>query len=309
MDIVVYGVGAIGSVIATFLQLNNQKKEHNIALVGRESLMNQIAKQGLTYTPYNTTSEKDWIHTTGFQTYTSIAQVDHADLIFFTMKSHTLEKSLQDAKDLIARDQPIVVLTMNGLGLKEIVANYISPSRIIETIANYPSKIDGNKVSNTGGNSVVIAEDKEISHQILLPLMKNSLLNFSIDPKFRLWQWKKFLMNVGMNAVASISLLTIEEVLKRETLFKIQQQLIQETIVIAEKEGVVFDEDMVQFFLKTAGKDPHHRTSTQQDVINHKTTEIDFFNGYIVKKGKEYHIPTPTNEAILNLMHIIEGKY
>jgi len=38
-------------------------------------------------------------------------------------------------------------------------------------------------------------------------------------------------------------------------------------------------------------------------------TEIDYINGAVVLAAKEYGIPTPYNEMIVNLVHATEGLY
>jgi len=49
------------------------------------------------------------------------------------------------------------------------------------------------------------------------------------------------------------------------------------------------------------------RPSLLQDVIKGRQTEVDFLNGYAVKKGKEVGVPTPMNEAIVDLMKKLEN--
>jgi 2-dehydropantoate 2-reductase len=308
MDIVIYGTGNIGSIVATYLQCANKEQKHTISLVGRRPYIDLVKEKGLIYVPYNCSDEKQWIRSRGFQVYSELQAIPKIDVLFLTMKGYSLESSLKQAETVLRKFHPITIITMNGLGLKEIVAKFISPDKIIETIANCPSKIEENKIISMGGNSTIYAENSDLANKTLAPLLVNDKLDFKIDPKFKLMQWKKFTMNTGMNAVASIPLLRIGEVLERETLKKIITKLVSEVLTLAKQEHIEFDEDMYEFFWRTAHRDPQHRTSTQQDVINHKPTEVDFFNGYVVKKGKEYGIPTPANDAILTLMHIIDEK-
>ena len=48
------------------------------------------------------------------------------------------------------------------------------------------------------------------------------------------------------------------------------------------------------------------RPSMLQDVIKGRRTEIDYLNGYVVGKGREVGIPTPTNEVITRLVKRLE---
>jgi 2-dehydropantoate 2-reductase len=49
------------------------------------------------------------------------------------------------------------------------------------------------------------------------------------------------------------------------------------------------------------------RPSLLQDVMKGRHTEVDYLNGLAVKKGKEAGIPTPLNQAIVDLMHQVEA--
>ena len=267
--------------------------------------MGEIKSKGLTYIPYNAHSEQEWIHTSMFEVYENIDEIKQADVIFLTVKAHGLEKALQEAESLL-KTNPIIIIMMNGLGLKDIVAKYISSDQIIETIANYPSRLEGSIVTNTGGNSVVICDDTPLAHNTLGPLFAQSILDLKFDPNFKTWQWKKAFMNIGMNAIAGFTMLPVGGVLERKTLVRLIKVVLHEALLIAEQEGIIFKEDMIKFFLDVAGKDPTHKPSMLQDIERGKLTEIEFMNGYVLKQAKKFGIPTPTNEAIVTIMQICE---
>ena len=48
------------------------------------------------------------------------------------------------------------------------------------------------------------------------------------------------------------------------------------------------------------------KSSTGQDIARRKPTEIDYLNGFIVKKAKHYGIETPANQAVYALVKMIE---
>ena len=48
------------------------------------------------------------------------------------------------------------------------------------------------------------------------------------------------------------------------------------------------------------------RASLLQDVIKGRQTEVDELNGLVVSKGRELGVPTPVNEAIVELMNALE---
>ena len=54
---------------------------------------------------------------------------------------------------------------------------------------------------------------------------------------------------------------------------------------------------------------PNQKSSTAQDLARGKPSEIDFLNGYVVRKGAELGIPTPTNHALQVMVKLAQrGK-
>ncbi|MFP3897599.1 MAG: ketopantoate reductase family protein [Anaerolineales bacterium] len=49
------------------------------------------------------------------------------------------------------------------------------------------------------------------------------------------------------------------------------------------------------------------RPSLLQDVIKGRRTEVDYLNGVVVEKGGQLGVPTPMNEAVVDLMHRLEA--
>ncbi len=310
-DVVVYGTGAIGSVIATFLQDHNlskaEEQRKNIKLVGRERIFRKIKENGLSYIPYDENNEK--IHTEGYELYTNIKDIKSADLIFLTMKAHNLKESL-DTADHLLKNNPYVFITMNGLGLKDIIKDYVDEEKIIECIVNYPSHLEGNTVKNSGGNSNFMVKETENPpvDKLIGSLFNQDKFDIRIVNDFYLKQWKKAIMNIGMNGISAITMMKVGEVLERKTLGRIIKHLIREAIKVANKEGIEFDEDMIEYFWKFAGRDPTHKTSTLQDIERDKPTEVEFMNGYIVKRAKDFNLEMPANRAIFTLMRLVEEQ-
>jgi len=57
-------------------------------------------------------------------------------------------------------------------------------------------------------------------------------------------------------------------------------------------------EELLEQILKIPTMMPNQTSSTAQDLARGKPSEIDFLNGYVVRKGAELGIATPTNQAL-----------
>ena len=306
MKIAILGTGAIGSIIATFASLS--QNDHEIHLIGRKKRLDPIKNQGLVYKPYNWKEESEWIGTTGYQIHETIQGLQEIDVVFCAMKAHGLHAALESAKKLIDVNSPKIVLAMNGLGLRDIASEFSKDENIIETIAFYPSRLEGNVVLNTGGNAFFIAEGTTTARDVLGKVYAGSPVDMRFDGTFRKAQWKKAIINTGINAISAITMLPVGQILSREPLAVLIKENIREATTVAEACGIKFEEDLVEVFWGFASKDPDHIPSMQQDFTRHKLTEIAYLNGYIAEKGRERGIATPANEAITCLIQLLEKK-
>ena len=53
---------------------------------------------------------------------------------------------------------------------------------------------------------------------------------------------------------------------------------------------------------------PQQYSSTAQDILRGKPTEIDYLNGHIVRRGKALGIRTPVNQSLWAMVKLIEAK-
>ncbi len=84
------------------------------------------------------------------------------------------------------------------------------------------------------------------------------------------------------------------------------EAIIDESVRVAEKEGIDLGKKFRRFcirYLKNAG---HHRPSMLTDLEEGRHTEIDWLNGKIVDYGKKHYLPTPLNQSVTALIHMLE---
>src|SRR5258708_6713141 len=137
-----------------------------------------------------------------------------------------------------------------------------------------------------------------------------------------LWgeRWSKLVTNVMGNGLSACTGMIGRDVVKNDVIRHFSNRLGSEAIRVGQALGYTFDEvsHMDPETLARAGDghaaapqeiDEHrlavansgggeHRPSTGQDMVKGRRTEIPFLNGFVVRKGEEIAIPTPTN-AIL----------
>ena len=81
---------------------------------------------------------------------------------------------------------------------------------------------------------------------------------------------------------------------------------VQECVTVARASGVAVPDDLVERILQIPGAMPNQKSSTAQDLARGKSSEIDYLNGYVVRRGAELGIPTPVNLVLQVMVKLVE---
>jgi len=81
--------------------------------------------------------------------------------------------------------------------------------------------------------------------------------------------------------------------------------LVGEAVAVAQAEGVELDPDIADKVVQWSQEIRDIHTSMYDDWKAGRRTEIDFLNGYLVRRGRELGVPVPVNEAVCALIKTI----
>jgi 2-dehydropantoate 2-reductase len=146
-----------------------------------------------------------------------------------------------------------------------------------------------------------------------------------------LWgeRWSKLVTNVMGNGLSACTGMISRDMIKNDVIRHFSNRLGSEAIRVGQALGYTFNEvsHMDPETLARAGEgdptaqreiDEHrlaeanragggeHRPSTGQDMFKGRRTEIQFLNGFVVKKGEEVGIPAPTNKMLTEIVTRVE---
>src|SRR4029079_150789 len=119
-------------------------------------------------------------------------------------------------------------------------------------------------------------------------------------------QWIKLTTNCAFNALSAVASISYGPMLDVEGTREVVVSAIKEGVMVAQACGLSLPEDLAEQILKVPAAMPDQMSSTAQDLARGKPSEIDFLNGYVVHKGAELGIPTPTNHALQLMVKLAE---
>src|SRR5271157_763839 len=298
--IVVFGAGAVGTLIAHILSGVPTNEVHVIA---RPDHVAAIRQSGLIVYNYDGSQEIN----THLTAHESLEECPKPDVAFITTKTYQIPGAVEIFTQCYDTDLPPIVLLMNGLGIVDM-AQAASPNGIfIRGIALSPSHFEPGQVWSTGGNlRYTFPSGSENLLKDLFPASTEVVFSENFEEE----EWRKTLLNAVMNPVAGILKGAVGPVLENASLFTIVKGLIAEFREVALARGIDLGslEEMIAFCYDVASKDPAHSPSLSQDLQRGKKTEIDAINGYIILEGRRLGIPAPLHEAVTTLVKFLEGN-
>ena len=124
-------------------------------------------------------------------------------------------------------------------------------------------------------------------------------------------QWRKVIFNAATNPVGALTRLTHGRVCEDPELRRLVTGLVDEGKAVAAAQGIKLDADPEDLIDHAARPEVayDHKASMLQDVEAHRSTEIDYLNGGIVRFGTEQGVPTPLNRAIWSLVKGLEQSW
>jgi 2-dehydropantoate 2-reductase len=123
--------------------------------------------------------------------------------------------------------------------------------------------------------------------------------------------WTKLVWNCALNALSALGKVTYGEILASSDAKRLLETVVYEVLAVAKASGIrpAGLEDpkaALAGAYRVAEQMAATRSSTAQDMMRGKKTEIDSLNGFIVRRARELNIAAPVNHALFTLVTLAE---
>jgi 2-dehydropantoate 2-reductase len=310
MRIIVYGAGAVGSIIGGYLFHSGLET----VLICSRRHADAINRNGLKISGV----QGEYLLKISAVAAASEIQFRDDDIVFMTMKTFDTEAAI-DSLDDIARGLPAVCF-QNAVRNEEMAegrfkkvyggivffgAKYLEPGAVVHTADNslgigvYPSGLD------------------EVTEG-LSGILKKAGFTVTQYPNVMAVKWSKLFRNLN-NALFAATNLSVLEGLKYEDSRFMMADILEEALRVVQAEGIEIvplaghqpPDKMVEHlrrpgtrgFELPANEEEALRPSTWQDLyLKRGRTEVEYLNGEIVRLGNKHNIPTPLNSLLVQVV-------
>jgi 2-dehydropantoate 2-reductase len=309
MRVLIYGGGAVGLGVGSCLL----KSGVEVDIVGRANTVAALREHGLVRTGI---FDEYHAEPAAFGSYTSLEEIQGRAYDFILVCTKSFD-SLEAAKDLsehegLFGEKTKIILFQNGWGNAEIFTDSFEKQRIYNArVITGFQRLKDNEVTVTvhadsihigslfGGDLSCVEDLSKSIAEGDIPCETTGGIEKDL--------WAKMLYNCALNPLGAILDVPYGMLAEREFTREIMRGITEEIFTVIARAGYQTHwesaEDFLRvFYEKLVPDTAEHKSSTLQDILAKKKTEIDALNGAVIELARQHGVRVPYNLVVYNIV-------
>jgi len=297
----VVGAGAVGGYFGGLLA----RAGAPVVMIGRPAFVEAVKKDGL------------FLDTLHFQervrveASADLTAIRGAEIVLFCVKTTDNAVTARAIAPLLAPNA-LVLSFQNGVDnveqLRDAAAMEALPA-VVYVAASVP---EPGRVKHVGRGDLVFGPKNEKTER-LAGLFSRANVPSRISDNILGELWTKLVWNCALNAVSALGRAKYGQIARSADASRVVETVVHEVLAVARAAdvhppGLEDPKAAIAGAAKIATQMAEALSSTAQDLIRGKRTEIDSLNGYVSRRGAELGVPTPVNHALYALVKLAEGR-
>ena len=300
--IVVVGAGAVGGYFGGMLA----RAGAPVVFIGRPAFAEAVRKGGLLL---DTTQFKESIAATASS---ELSAARGAEIVLFCVKTTDTAATARELAKIVSPNA-LVVSMQNGVDNAEQIraaSGIDALAAVVYVAASVPAP---GSVKHVGRGDLVLGPENEKTRRTA-ELFTRAKVPCRISDNIAGELWTKLVWNCALNALSALGKVTYGEIIASADAKQLLEGTVYEVLAVAKAAGIKppgLEDPKVALAgaYKIAEQMSATRSSTAQDMMRGKRTEIDSLNGFVARKGRELGVPTPLNHALYTLVKLAEASF
>jgi 2-dehydropantoate 2-reductase len=299
--IAVVGAGAVGGYFGGMLA----RAGAPVVMIGRAAFVEAVNQNGLLL---------DTLHFKESVRVEASAELDAArgaEVVLFCVKTTDTAETARALAPLLS-PEAIVISMQNGVDNAEQIraaSGLDALGAVVYVAASVPQ---AGSVKHVGRGDLVVGPRNARTEQIA-GLFERAGVPCRISENIEGELWTKLTWNCALNAVSALGRAKYGQIAANEEACKVVADVVHEVLAVARAAnihppGLENPQVALASALKGASQMSEALSSTAQDLLRGKRTEIDSLNGYISRRGAALGVPTPINHALFALVKLAESR-
>lgn len=304
MKIVVYGTGGVGGYFGGKLA----KTGCDITFIARGAHLKAIKENGLSvksiYGDFKVQpSTVTW----------DLSNVENPDLILLATKTWQVPEIAEKIRNHM-HEETMVLPLQNGVNTTEKLLKVLPEKNVLAGLCRIISYIESPGIicHKAFHPQVLFGEldnSKSQRTEEIKKLFDKADFDNQIPEDIHLEKWRKFLFICTISGIGALTRMEIGVNRSDKGVRSLMEQTAEEIVALAKAKGVALAEKDIEQTFEAIDKQAADTTaSMQRDLMQGKPSELDDFNGYVVKESKKYGLKTPVNSFIFHCLQPMERK-
>ena len=297
--IAVAGAGAVGGYFGGMLA----RAGAPVMMIGRAAFVEAVRANGLFL---DTVQFKENVRV---EASADLKDIRGAEIVLFCVKTTDNSATARELAPLLAPGA-MVVSMQNGVDNVEQIraaSGIEALPAVVYVAASVPKP---GTVKHAGRGDLVIGP-RNAQTEHVAALFERAGVGCRISENIEGELWTKLAWNCALNAISALGRAQYGQISASGEARKLVETAVHEILAVARAAGVHppgFEDPQVALAgaFKIATQLAEAYSSTAQDLMRGKRTEIDSLNGYISRRGAELGVATPVNHALYTLVKLAE---
>lgn len=294
LRVAVLGAGAVGCFYGGMLA----RAGHHVTLIGRPQHVQVFEAQGLRM------QTQTFDETVKVSASTIPAAVAGADLVLFAVKSPDTETAGAQMREHL-KPGALVLCLQNGVDNAERLRAVLPGTEVAAAVVYVATEMAGPGHLRHHGRGELVIEPSPASERVAQALVEAGVPT-EVSDNVRGALWAKLILNCAYNALSAVGRIAYGELVQRPGVQDIMRDVVAECRAVAAADGVSLPGDVDAAVRRIAETMPTQFSSTAQDLMRGKPSEIDHLNGHVVRRGEALGVPTPANRVLWAVVKLVE---
>lgn len=291
--IAVMGAGAVGCYYGALLAQAGEQ----VTLIGRPALVLAVAEHGLLLEKGGQTVAVPLTATD------SPAGVTGAEIVIIAVKSGDTGQAARQIAPHLAPGATILSL-QNGISNGETLSAALNRPVIPVVVYVATDMAAPGHVRHHGRGELVFAPGP--GAEPAAARFRAAGIEAQVSPDAATALWTKFTINCAFNALSALTRQPYGTIAAQPGALDTMRTILAECRAVATAEGIALPDDLWPRIEAITRQMSGQYSSTAQDLMSGKPTEIDYLNGEVHRRAARHGLATPVNTALWAMVKLAE---
>jgi 2-dehydropantoate 2-reductase len=209
-----------------------------------------------------------------------------------------------------------IICFQNGMGHVDKLLAYLDKERILLAVTTEGARKTGlfqvihtgRGITDLGYSCQDVGEKAANAQKIFADVMMRAGFEVSLSKNMGTKVWSKLIINAVINPLTAVLKVRNGELLRSPSSEALMLALFKEGIAAARANQVDMPDNLWETILQVCKLTANNQSSMLQDILHHRSTEIDSINGTLLRIAEQSKLELPVNQAVFHMVKALENK-